>query len=271
MSVNKWPGSFATLRDAAWQAYLDFLRSLSPIIDTLMTFINIVKIVQIPAEMIIKRLMGLKARERFILLTELSKCIAKLFMWKLSGKRKLPESFMPVSIDDYKKSNFTTNTTTNSTVNTTLNPSFSIENNDNMENDSIAQAFSDIERLGGVEEYIGRHRMHPYVLCPELSVKPSQALIDDLREIAHIIRPVVFIGAYVAIEYWRPNSKWKWLAWITAFGLDVFDYSMSIVLNSEQRVISGKPSLIEREIEDYRLFNLMLHLFREPIYSTATR
>jgi len=257
MAMNKWSGSFATLRDAAWQAYVDFLRSLSPIIDSLMTFINIIKIVQIPAEMIIKRVMGLKARERFILLTELSKCIAKLFIWKLSGKRKLPEAFMPAPIDDYKRNVNINNSSPNN------------GRDDEMENESIAQAFSDIERLGGVEEYIGRHRMHPYVLCPELSIKPSQTLIEDLREISHIIRPVLFIGMYMAIEHWKPNSKWKWLAWITSLGLDAFDYSSIFIKN--EKIISGKPSLIEREIEDYRLFNLVLHLFREPIYSTATR
>lgn len=58
---------------SAWNAYIGILRQKSRLLDHLLTFLNIAWTVEVPAEMIVHRVLGMASKLRFVVILELLK------------------------------------------------------------------------------------------------------------------------------------------------------------------------------------------------------
>lgn len=57
----------------AWNSYLRYLKSQSPLLDRLITFLNVVWVTEVPLEMLIHRILGLSAKLKFVVILEIFK------------------------------------------------------------------------------------------------------------------------------------------------------------------------------------------------------
>lgn len=66
-------GCAGPLRPSIWNRYLEYLKEQSPLARVLVTLLNTLRIVEVPLEMVVGKMLGLCAKHRFILVVELQK------------------------------------------------------------------------------------------------------------------------------------------------------------------------------------------------------
>lgn len=74
---RKESGCAGPLRPSIWNRYLEYLKEQSPLARVLVTLLNTFRIVEVPLEMIVGKMMGLCAKHRFILIVELQKYLLR--------------------------------------------------------------------------------------------------------------------------------------------------------------------------------------------------
>ena len=103
--------------------------------------------------MILWRIVGLRGRNRYIILLELAKVLARLVIWASTGFRPLPHGLMaarevPGSVDE-------------------------------------PESFS-------AKAMLAVNSTDPSILMPETTFPSAMGSIDVLREVSHLIRPFVY-------------------------------------------------------------------------------
>jgi hypothetical protein len=118
-----------------------------------------------------------------------------------------------------------------------------------------------------LNRYLKASRSDAYLLIPEKSVSSATTAIEKLREIAHIIRPLVYICGYLMTK----DRRLRWSAWALSLALEIFANWPQIIETIFKKTGHAKKSAIEHGEEHSRLLQLALFLLREPCYSSYTR
>lgn len=136
---------------------------------------------------------------------------------------------------------------------------------------------------GALRAFLRQHRIDQYVLVPELALVPVRG-IDRLREVSHILRPLV----YVLLLYWsgshalesKGGPRLRWIAWGLTLLMDVFSewpqLAALLPVIPKPKTFSSEAgqspaSPMQKEEHQVRLLKLLLYLLREPLYSTISK
>lgn len=92
-------------------------------------------------------------------------------------------------------------------------------------------------------------------------------LTDKLREIAHIVRPLVYICGYLVTK----DKRLRWSAWGLSLALEIFANWPYIIESVCKKNEFTKKFSVENGEDHNRLLQLALFLLREPFYSSYTR
>lgn len=160
-------------------AYFSYLKSRHPLMKPLITLINLIKIVQIPLEMIVtKLLMGREGNGRglFILIVELSKLVIKFGIWQGSGWRPVPKQFS-VSIDRQSSNEDVTS--------------------DHLKEleakmDQLDTQIKDSKSKEPLRSYLKGHKSNQFTSQPQLTFSPCVDWKSWTREFVHLARPSVY-------------------------------------------------------------------------------
>lgn len=148
------------------------------------------------------------------------------------------------------------------------------------ETDSENALLSEIKLANGKEEegiknYLRKHRLDSYILVPELSMRPLTLPLAKLRELSHILRPLVYASLVAGIYFkGRKSPKWTWAVWSATLVMDVFAEWPQIVnvlgiKNPDDGATTASP--MEKEERQIRLVKMLLYLLREPVYSLGSK
>lgn len=124
----------------------------------------------------------------------------------------------------------------------------------------------------GLRNFLKKHRLDAYVLVPELSVTPCKGTLDRLREVSHIMRPLVYASLIaISVVQDKRAKNIRWAAWILSLSMDVFaEWPRLKTLVAGSSDSKEKPSHIEEEEHHVRLLKFFLYLLREPVMSLAS-
>lgn len=158
-------------------SYFSYLKSRHPLMKTLITLINLIKIVQIPLEMVVtKLLMGQEGNGRglFILIVELSKLVVNFGIWQGSGWRPVPKQFS-VSIDRQSSNSAS----------------------DDLKNleakmDELDSQIKESKSKDPLRSYLKGHKSNKYTNQPQLVFFPCLEWKTWTREFVHLARPSVY-------------------------------------------------------------------------------
>lgn len=118
-----------------------------------------------------------------------------------------------------------------------------------------------------LNRYLKTSRSDAYLLMPEKSITSATTTLEKLREFAHIIRPLVYIGGYLIAK----DRRLRWSAWGLSLALEIFANWPQIIETILKKTGHAKKSAIEHGEEHNRMLQLVLFLLREPFYSSYTR
>jgi hypothetical protein len=236
----------------AWNSYNLFLRRRSKLLDTLLTFLNVTWTVEVPIEMLVERLLGLSAKLRYVVILELLKAASRLYVFVMGGWRPVLRHFLPdVVLEQIYPSG----------------------------EDAHGELIQEIKMSGegkeeeGVRNFLRKHRVDAYVLVPELSVIPAKSFVERAREIAHILRPLVYTTLLAAsITRKEKGGKLQWSAWTISLAMDLFSewpQVKDLVLGKSSKAM--KESMIEKNEKQVRMIKLLFYLLRNPFYSAASQ
>ncbi len=150
---------------------------------SLLTALNIIQLLQIPAEMVVAKLAASK-QALFAVLLETAKMILKFGLWQGSGWRPVP-SKLSVSLDRSRLHE---------------------DNNDGLlETDPVKKLESKMDALElslrdnerGVESFLKGHKSAN--LSPREALQPTTNIISWTRELAHLTRPTVYGNCFCLI------------------------------------------------------------------------
>ena len=160
-------------------SYFAYLKSRHPLMKPLITLINLIKIVQIPVEMIVTKLLASENKQRglFILIIELSKFIVKFGIWQGSGWRPLPKQFA-VSIDRQASTE----------QGTSDDPVKRLESR----MDQLDLQIKESKSKDPLRAYLKGHKSNLYTNQPQLTFKPCVEWKSWTREFVHLARPTVY-------------------------------------------------------------------------------
>lgn len=131
---------------------------------------------------------------------------------------------------------------------------------------------------GALRAFLRQNRIDQYVLVPELVLVPVRG-IDRLREVCHILRPLVYVtllywGGFQALEG-KSGPRLRWAAWSLTLLMDVFSEWPQIATLFPGIVTPKTDQLpvspIQKEEHQARLLKMLLYLLREPLYSTVSK
>lgn len=138
----------------------------------------------------------------------------------------------------------------------------------------IEQLMHDFEqdRQDSVHGYLRARRSDAYLLMPERAMAPANTRVEVLRELAHIIRPVVYSAGYVMAK----DRSMRWGAFGASLVLEMFaswPELVSLVASGKKRVAGQAASCspLEEGESHRRLWHLVLFALREPFYGSFTR
>jgi hypothetical protein len=144
--------------------------------------------------------------------------------------------------------------------------------------DGLVKDFEE-DHQASIGSFIKSRRADAYILMPELAMAPAKDLVGRLRELAHIIRPLVYVyGVSMAnCRHGGSGGKAKWAVWGLALGLELFSLYPDLVSLAS----SGKHALlpetergaspIEKGEGQHRLAQLFMFLLREPFYDAQAK
>lgn len=165
-----------SLHQRNWLAYLNFLKTRHPLMKSLLTALNLIQLLQIPAEMIVAKLAASK-QALFVVLLETAKMILKFGLWQGSGWRPVP-SKLNVSLDRSRLHEDSSDALLQD------DPVKKLES----KMDALELSMRDNER--GVESYLKSHKS--VNLSPREALQPTTTLTSWIRELAHLTRPTVY-------------------------------------------------------------------------------
>jgi hypothetical protein len=114
-------------------------------------------------------------------------------------------------------------------------------------------------------------------LVPELVVLPQPQLLDKLREVAHILRPLAYtILLCCSLKPADPKKRQslKWLAWILSASIDAFaewPQLEKLLFKEPAKEKTADESTIARDEKYTRVLKLLLYILREPFYSSLSK
>lgn len=161
--------------------YLNYLKSRHPLMKSLMTLLNLIRIVQIPLEMVVAKLAA-KRKELFVLVLELTKFVIKLGVWQGSAWRPLPRQFS-LSID--RKEEAVDDKSTKSKLEEM-----------EMKMDKLDAQLKESRSKEPLHAYLKGHKSNVYTNKPQLSFQPCSDWTSWTRELAHLARPSLYGKGY---------------------------------------------------------------------------
>ena len=170
-------------------AYLAYLKSRHPLMKSLMTLINLIRIVQIPVEMLVSRILEKQKRAVFVLVLELSKLVIKFGIWQGSGWRPVPRHFS-VALD-------------RRSFESTENMKFdSQEENESVRKLDEKMALLDLQLKEAksttpLVEYLKGHKTNQFTFNPQKSFQPCLNWKTWSREFIHLARPSAYGSLFV--------------------------------------------------------------------------
>jgi len=251
-----------TSAKGAWNAYIRFLKSKSPLVEPLLTLLNVTWTIQVPLEMIVQRLMGMNAKIGFVLLLETLKyspiflnCVfrtaAKYTLYWISEYRMILRHYIPSMI--------------------TIEETISELDNSETPLDSILNEIRECgDSPNAVRKFVQSHKTDLYQLCPELAIKGDKKQLERFRELAHIGRPLVYTIIWaLSNRGGSRNLKLLTAGWTISLAMDIFanwpelqEHALGLTNFSKE-----KESKLEREEQSARLMKLLLYMLREPAMS----
>ena len=249
-------------------AYFSYLKSRHPIMKTLMTLINLIKIVQIPLEMIVAKVAKSK-RAVVVLVIELSKFIIKFGIWQGSGWRPVPKQ---LSISPERRDN-------------TLKPAI---NNINREVDERVKEMEDkMDQLSfelktaqskePLKAYLIGHKSNIFTSQPSLILTPCADWKSWTRELAHLARPAIYAISLLAISTSTSANKntkrAAWIPFLISLSLDLYSKWPELHVSSNTNPsasVATPPSTIESEEKARRLLDYLYYPLRSPLYPSFT-
>jgi hypothetical protein len=155
---------------------------------SLMVLINLIRIVQIPVEMVVAKLLASQKRAIFALAVELSKLVLRLGIWQGSGWRPVPRQFS-VPLDRHSET------------------SFSPSNDGDAEINKLDRKMADLEAQlkesksnDPLLRYIKGHKSDVYTSNPQKTFQPCSDWKSWTREFVHLARPSAYGKFKVAID-----------------------------------------------------------------------
>lgn len=241
-------------------AYFKYLKSRHPIMKSLMMLINLVRIVQIPMEMIVAKLAKSK-RSLFVVLVELSKFIVKFGIWQGSGWRPVPKQFS-ISLDrrdEFKESQRESKSDTLKEEDLRVK-----EMEDKM--DQLNYQLKTAQSREPLKSYLKGHKSNALTSQPNLIFKPCLDWMSWTRELAHLARPSIYaLCLLLLMKDGKGQGRKQWIPLILSLSLDL--YSKWPELNSQT---NESFSTIESEERSRRLLDLLYYPLRTPLYQSIT-
>lgn len=150
------------------------------------------------------------------------------------------------------------------------------------ERDSFEDLLNEIKCTEGKEDeaiksYLCKHRTDAFILVPELSVTPVKTRVEKIREMAHILRPVLYtLLVAISLKNGKRSVKLQWIAWSLSLLMNTFSEwpqikSMIMEDGGDKPVSKVKVSPIERNERQIRMIKLLLYLLRDPFYHNVSK
>jgi hypothetical protein len=234
-------------------AYFNYLKSRHPLMKTLMTLINLIKIVQIPLEMIVIKF-AKKKETIFVLILELSKFIIKFGIWQGSGWRPVPKQFH-TSIERRDENNFNIGGGEEESKVKKLEEKM----------DRLDLQLKQAKSKEPLNNYLKGHKSNIYTIQPQLSFKPCDDWTSWTRELAHLARPSIYALCLLMASR-QDDKKKNWIPLLVSLSIDL--YSKWPELRNNQTTAAESP--LESEERARRLLNFLYYPLRSPLYQSAT-
>lgn len=164
-------------------AYLQYLKSRHPLMKTLMTLLNVTKLLQIPAEMIVSKFFKAQ-KSLFVLVIECWKAVLKFGIWQGSGWRGLPRNFS-ISLDRL---------TDNGVDPETEEEDFSKDSIKmlDIKMNQLEFQLKESKSKDPLNRYLTSHKSNVYTGEPSLTFNPCSDWKSWTRELSHILRPCIY-------------------------------------------------------------------------------
>jgi len=173
----------------------------------------------------------------------------KTFLWVLSGFRKTSGTLMPASIRS---------------VDPAKNEEMNMLDNVNLLSKTIAA-----DRKEYLTEYLKTSRTDSLILMPQSAFSKCRTSVEKLRELAHILRPLVYASLYI---YGKGSRRTRWMAWGLSLSMELFSSYPSIIQTLRSKSSGTEAiSFLEEDENKSRILRLALFLLREPFYSSFTK
>ena len=182
-----------SLHQRNYLAYLKYLKSRHPLMKSLIAMLNLLKIVQIPLEMIVAKFTAANNRKSiFILVVELSKFVLKFGIWQGSGWRVVPAQLsVPLERKDDHFHQYQFQDCKSQIKNLESKMSdldFQLKNG----NVNLKDQYRGQDPL---KTYLKGHKSNIYTSQPQLTFSPCLDWKSWTRELTHLARPSVY-GKY---------------------------------------------------------------------------
>ena len=232
-------------------AYFNYLKTRHPLMKSLMTLINLIRIVQIPLEMIVAKLS--KNNEAvFVLALELSKFVIKFGIWQGSGWRPVPKQFY-TSIERKEENNF------------------NVEGEDSKvkrleeKMNRLDLQLKEAKSREPLDYYLKGHKSNIYTLQPQTSFKPCADWTSWTRELTHLARPSVYALCLLIFSKQKNNQK-NWIPLAISLLMDL--YSKWPELRNKKTSETESP--LESEEKSRRLLDFLYYPLRSPLYQSVS-
>lgn len=235
-------------------AYFNYLKSRHPLMKSLMTLINLIRIVQIPLEMIVAKVA--KNKEAiFVLILELSKFIIKFGLWQGSGWRPVPKQFY-TSIERRDESNF----------------------NVEGEESKVKRLEEKMDRLDlqlklaksrePLNYYLKGHKSNIFTFQPQSIFKPCVDWNSWTRELTHLARPSIYALCILIVSRGDAiKSNKKWVPLLISLSMDLYSKWPEF---QNKTATDPSQSPLESEERARRLLDFLYYPLRSPLYQSIT-
>lgn len=174
-------------------AYLKYLKSRHPLMKSLITILNLLKIVQIPLEMIVAKFTASNQKSIFILVVELSKFVLKFGIWQGSGWRLVPGQLsVPLERKDHHFHQYNNQMQDNNYHGQIKNLESKMSDLDFQLKDQNIHLKEGIQQQDPLKAYLKGHKSNIYTSQPQLTFSPCLDWKSWTRELTHLARPSVY-------------------------------------------------------------------------------
>lgn len=275
-------GRSMSLHQRALLAYFAHLKTRHPLLKTLLAVLNVIRLVQVPMEMLILKLAPTH-RSIFVLALELGKFALKFGVWQGSGWRIVPKH-LSVPVDRQRLAEETWKSSAPNAKNKDE-PVWRLEEQMRQLELQMKQT---ADPAAGLHRYLKGHKHNIYTANPQLVFHPAVGWAAWTRELAHLARPSIYgrirsdgaltslflvLGLMVcsggSLRNDHPNETIlrTWAPLLISLALDL--YSKWPDLGDGLR-LRPNISVLEAEERARRLLDLLYYPLRSPVYGTIT-